>query len=204
MEETNKVHAYTKEEASRIIDYCMNNPSSKNIGFVIAFHTGLRIGELCGLRWEDVDFSERIIHIRRTFERIHEPGKKAKLVFQTPKTRHSRRDVPIPRHLSALLKKLSSVARPDYYIISGSDKPIEPRTYRDYYNRLIPGKVGLTRVLKFHSIRHTFASMLITGGQDVKTVSELLGHSNAGITLNIYAHSNETSKRRCAESLKFI
>lgn len=199
-----KIKSYTKEETEKIIKYCFDEPSSRNLGIIICFYTGMRIGELCGLRWDDVDFSERIIKVSRTLERIHEPGQRTKVVLQTPKTRHSRREIPINRNLIPTMKKFYSVSKPEYYIISGSKNPIEPRVYRNYYRTLILDKVKLSHCLNFHSIRHTFASLLITGGQDVKTVSEILGHSNPGITLSIYAHTNPMTKRKCADSLKFI
>lgn len=197
------VCTYTKDEAAKIIEYCTANLSPRNLGIILAFYTGMRIGELCGLRWGDVDFGDRIIHVRRAVNRIHCPGEASKVLIQTPKTKHSRRAIPISKTLFAPLKSMSRRMSPDCYVLTGSVRPAEPRNYRDYYYRLIVNKVHLDRCLKFHAIRHTFASRLITGGQDVKTVSELLGHSNAAVTLAVYTHSDDTAKRKCADALKY-
>lgn len=199
----NRVCAYTKDDAAKIIEYCTANLSPRNLGVILAFYTGMRIGELCGLRWEDVDLKERVIHVRRTLQRVHEPGQTTRITLQPPKTAHSYRSIPIAKSIFPMLKEMSRGMRLDYYVLSGSVHPAEPRTYRQYYYNLLRKNVPSSSCLTFHAIRHTFASQLITGGQDVKTVSELLGHSNAAITLAIYTHSNEAAKRKCADALKY-
>ena len=143
-----------------------------------------------------------MLQVNRTVERIvdYSTGK-TKVVIQSPKTINSQRSVPFPSWLAEILISFSAPCRSDYYVISGSDKLIEPRTYRNYYRNLLLKKIGLSRCIKFHGLRHTYASTLITNGADAKTVSTMLGHSSVSTTLDIYTHATLESRRKCAESI---
>lgn len=198
--EDHKVERYSPKQMKMILDYLIENPSNAALGVLIALATGMRIGELCALRFSDVDFDKGVIHITKTVERIAklsgmESNSKmeTKLIESTPKTKNSRRDVPITPKLKKMLKAFSAVSKPEYYISSGSIHCCEPRTFRNQAARLIEAS-GVSPVLKFHALRHTFASTLIENHIDPKTVSSILGHSDVSITLNLYVHPSDKVK----------
>lgn len=99
------------------------------------------------------------------------------------------------RELLAMMKPLKKVVNGDFYVLTNDEHPTEPRTYRNYYNRLI-AKIGIPH-LKYHGLRHSFATRCIEAGCDYKTVSVLLGHSNISTTLDLYVHPNMEQKKRC-------
>ena len=203
--ETNesRLERYDKNQLAILIDYCAKLPSFKNLGILLVCCTGLRIGELCGLKWEDIDVHNKSLTVRRTLERIYieDPnapnGHRTKLIISEPKTHNSRRTIPITPQIFTLVKDFSKISRSDYYILSGALHPIEPRTFRCYYKK-ITEELGLPQI-KFHGLRHTFASTLIESGVDVKTVSSILGHSDITTTLNLYCHPTDEGK---AEAIK--
>lgn len=197
-----ELQIYSPDEQRRIVQYFREHPSYRTLGVVIVICTGLRIGEICGLRWSDISLENNMLQVNRTVERIvdYSTGK-TKVVIQPPKTINSQRSVPFPSWLADILISFAAPCRSDYYVISGSDKLIEPRTYRNYYRNLLLNKIGLSRCIKFHGLRHTYASTLITNGADVKTVSTMLGHSTVSTTLDIYTHSTLESRRKCAETI---
>ena len=194
-----KLERYSKEEVSKLMAWVLDNPGPKTLGIAIALNTGLRIGELCALQWSDIDLHNRKIRISRTIERIYhavegtEGRGRTELIFSLPKTSSSQREVPISAQLYKLLKKFEPSITPEYYVISSSRKPIEPRTFREQAKTYLK-KAGINNVKKFHALRHTFASLMIEGGCDVKTVSTILGHSDIATTMNIYVHPSESSK----------
>lgn len=196
----NEIERYTPEEFRRIADTVVANPSPRNLAILIALTTGMRIGELCALQFSDIDLERKVIQIQRTIERIYLLGKNGsrngtKVIIGEPKTLSSRREIPIMRDIYPLVKKFASIARTDYFVASMSEKYCEPRTFRNYYRRFILEKVGLSHCIKFHGLRHTFASTLIENKVDVKTVSAILGHSDISTTLNVYVHPSEDTKR---------
>lgn len=196
-----KIERYTETEVKKITAYALENPSTKNIGILITVCSGMRIGEICALKWEDIDFGKNVIHVDGTIQRIYDPEiKKTRLVYSLPKTVSSNRYIPISKNIVKILKDFRKVSKPDYYVCSGSVKPIEPRTFRDYYKRFILKKVGIDHVIKFHGLRHTFASLLIESKADVKTVSTVLGHSDVSTTLNVYCHPSDESKKKAIDA----
>ncbi|MGM9739406.1 MAG: tyrosine-type recombinase/integrase, partial [Candidatus Cryptobacteroides sp.] len=114
-----------------------------------------------------------------------------------PKTANSVRDIPITGNLMKMIKPLCGIVNPSYYVLSNENKPIEPRTYRNYYKALMR-KIGIPEI-KFHGLRHSFATRCIESNCDYKTVSVLLGHSNIGTTLNLYVHPNLEQKKKCLD-----
>lgn len=198
-----EIQVYTVEEMKMIANYFRSHPSSRTLGIIMVLCTGMRIGEICGLRWEDIDFNQNLISIARTVERITDYNTgKTKVVIQSPKTINSQRKIPFSDWLKEILLRFQAPCLPHYYVLSGSEDLIEPRNYRTYYKRLLLEKVGLRRCLKFHGMRHTFATNLIVGGSDVKSVSSLLGHSTVNTTLNLYTHSSIEDRRKCIESIQ--
>ena len=163
----------------------------------MTIHTGLRIGELCALKWSDINFDTQLLHINKTMIRTYTKEDGSKLNITPPKTRSSIRTIPLNKWImqyAVLLK-----GENDEYIITGKDKYIEPNKYRLYYNKQLK-ELDLPH-RKFHSLRHTFATRCIECGCDYKSLSELLGHSNVSITMNLYVHPQMELKRKCVELL---
>ncbi len=175
-----------------------------SFGILICMYTGLRIGELSGLRWEDFDPVSVQFKIRRTVYRIkntaHAPNddsSKTILCIGSPKTPTSMRDIPLPLSLLDDLQK--NRKKPEAFILTGTEQCMEPRNIQKRYKRLLQ-QLGL-RYLNFHALRHNFATLSIQNGSDYRTVAELLGHSSVNTTLNIYVHSDIDQKRKCLELL---
>ena len=186
----------------KILDYVQHNFTFMSLGIYISLNTGLRIGEICALKWSDINVTEGTIIVQRTIERIYvvEGEKKhTQLVINTPKTVNSCREIPMSKELLAMVKPMKKVVNGDFYVLTNDDKPTEPRTYRNYYNRLME-KLDIPK-LKYHGLRHSFATRCIEAGCDYKTVSVLLGHSNISTTLNLYVHPNMEQKKRCINKM---
>lgn len=185
----------------KLTKYLIQNVSSQNIGILIALCTGMRIGEICGLRWSDIDFTKRTITVKRTISRIYDCNKKTTIKIQTsPKTKTSYREIPISSILFPALNSLKD--KKSTYIVGDSDNPKDPRTYRDFFTRLLK-KLSIPKIV-FHGLRHTFATRCIESQCDYKTVSVILGHSNISTTLNLYVHPNLNQKKRCIERMNKI
>ena len=182
----------------KILDHIQSHFTFTRLGIYISLSTGLRIGEICALKWNDINITEGTITVSRTIERIYmvEGEKKhTELVISSPKTRNSCREIPMSKELLAIVKPLKKIVNDDFYVLTNDEHPTEPRTYRNYYNGLME-KLGIPR-LKYHGLRHSFATRCIEAGCDYKTVSVLLGHSNISTTLNLYVHPNMEQKKRC-------
>ena len=186
----------TKKEQKITEEFVLQNPTPRKIGLLLGLELGLRIGEICGLQWGDFDLKLGTLKINRTVCRISCGNGHTKVVIQTPKTRTSRREIPIPKQLLATLKKLHENASDSTWFLSGNgEKPVEPRCYRKSIKAYL--KQASVRQVRPHGLRHTFATTCLQAGCDVKTLSELLGHANANITLQRYVHSDLT--RMCRE-----
>ena len=194
----NKLYVLTKREQNKITDYVLENINSRNIGLLISLYSGIRIGELCALRWEDVDFKKNCLTINKTIQRVYIKDKNkniSKVIITTPKTKNANREIPINKDFLEILKKVKSDKK--HYILTGNEKYIEPRTYRKHFNKVLDElKI---KHFNFHSLRHTFATNCISLGVDYKTVSELLGHANVNITLNLYVHPRYSQKKKCID-----
>lgn len=201
-EQKKELDVMSTDNFKQILAYLQKNFTFQGLGIIITMNTGMRIGEICGLQWGDIDLDTNCITVQRTVERIYimEGDKKfTKLVINTPKTQNSCRQIPMSKDLLALVKPLMKVVNKSYYVLSNSDKPIEPRTYRNYYKDLL-AQLGIPD-LKFHGLRHSFATKCIEAGCDYKTVSVLLGHANISTTLNLYVHPNADQKKRCIDKM---
>ena len=201
-----QVEAYNKDQVRKLVASLEETPSFKNLGLLITIYSGMRIGEVCALQWKDIDLEEKVIRVNKSIQRIYTEedtmGKmKTELLISTPKTKSSQREIPIVQPLFKMMKDFAKICRPDYFVCSGTTTPIEPRTYRSYYKKKIE-EIGLPR-LKFHGLRHTFATQLIASKADVKTVSAILGHSDITTTLNTYVHPSRDDKRNALSKLRF-
>ncbi|MDO4843680.1 MAG: tyrosine-type recombinase/integrase [Bacteroidales bacterium] len=201
-ESGNEIEVLTVANHRKILEFVKLNFTFRNLGIYISLTTGLRIGEICGLKWSDIDVVNGTITVRRTIERIYiidGENKHTELIVNTPKTKNSCRDIPMCKELMAIVKPLKKVVNDDFYVLTNDEKPTEPRTYRNYYHRLMR-RLGIPR-LKYHGLRHSFATRCIESNCDYKTVSVLLGHANITTTLNLYVHPNMEQKKRCISKM---
>lgn len=175
----------------REIDY---DTDLTKLGILISIYTGIRIGELCALKWSDIDFDNNILSISKTVQRISLPENSGtQILFLPPKSKSSIRLIPLTDFLMEYLGVFKSAD--EDFILSGNEKCIEPRTMQ-YRFKSILKKAGLPAV-NFHILRHTFATNCLNIGFDIKTLSEILGHSSVQITMACYIHSSLERKRQC-------
>ena len=199
--QTAEISVFSEFEIRRIRN-CVDTSSSIELGILLALFTGLRIGEICALTWADIDTAEQLIHVRKTLYRIanqDDSAQKTAIVIDMPKSKSSLRDVPIPTFLLEPIARLKANQDSQNYFLTCSPKPTEPRTYTLRFKSFLK-RIGVP-YRNFHSLRHTFATECIKSGVDVKTLSELLGHSSVKITLDRYVHSDMQLKRRQLEKL---
>ena len=189
-----------KKQIDTLSAYINNNQNGTTLGIALSLYTGMRIGEVCALRWQDIDIEKRILTVSHTIQRIQcfEGERRTKVVITEPKSESSRRVIPIPDCLLLMLEQLSD--KPDRFVLSGSLKPVEPRTMQNRFKRVL-NNVNLPSTFRYHSLRHSMASTAIELGFDVKTLSEILGHSSVQITLDRYIHSSMEHKRSCMNLL---
>ena len=192
----------TKSHQKKLMDYLKDNFTFPNLGILVCLSTGLRIGEVCALKWSDINMDTGLLHVNRTIERIYivdSDKPHTEIVINTPKTKNSLREIPLSKELVRIFKSLMKVVNKDYYVLTNNTKPTEPRTYRNYFNKLLK-QLDIPR-LKFHGLRHSFATRCIESHCDYKTVSVLLGHADISTTLNLYVHPNEEQKRSCIDKM---
>lgn len=200
--EKHNIEVLTKTDQKKIMNYIQEHFTFRNLGVYICLSAGMRIGEICALTWEDIDTDNGIISVNRTIQRIYviEDGiRRTELILDTPKTKNSIREIPISKDLLRILKPFKKIVNPLFFVLTNDAKPTEPRTYRSYYKNLM---VALKMPeLKFHGLRHSFATRCIESNCDYKTVSVLLGHSNISTTLNLYVHPNMEQKKKAIEQM---
>lgn len=200
-EERKPPERYAADDVRRVIRACMRADDPRAMALLIAFCTGMRIGEVCGLRREDLDLEKRVARVRRTVSRIYDPtGRRSRVVAGSTKTRSGARDVPLARKMIPALRRLKARMAPGDYVVTGSARAREPRVFRAWAARFVR-RAGVERVLKFHAIRHTFATSLIEAGVDVKSVSAILGHRDITTTMNIYVHPSDEAKARAVNKV---
>jgi integrase len=200
--ENEGLEVLSRSNQRKIMDYIEKNFTFKNLGIYICLSTGLRIGELCALTWDDIDEDNGVILVRKTIQRIYvidDVKKRTELIIDTPKTKNSIRDIPMTSDLIKIIKPIKKIVNNEYYVLTNDIKPTEPRTYRNYYKRFMK-KFDIPD-LKFHGLRHSFATRCIEGKCDYKTVSVILGHSNISTTLNLYVHPNLEQKKKCINQM---
>lgn len=188
----------------KLLKELSENPTTQNIGVMIALCCGLRIGEVCALKWENVDMHRRVITVRNTVSRIYNcDTMRTEHYASSPKTKSSNREIPISPALLNALRVVKRQQTVNIYVVGEGSNPKEPRTYRETFCRLLK-RLNIPPIV-FHGLRHTFATRCIESQCDYKTVSVILGHSNVATTLNLYVHPNIDQKKRCIDRLnKFI
>ena len=200
--ERQELEVLSRSSQKQIMEYVQSHFTFMNLGIYICLCAGLRIGEVCALVWDDIDVESGVINVSKTIQRIYviEGGEKhTEVIIDTPKSKNSIREIPIARDLLKMIKPLKKVMNGSFYVLTNSAQPTEPRTYRNYYKRLMK-ELDMPK-LKFHGLRHSFATRCIESHCDYKTVSVLLGHSNISTTLNLYVHPNMEQKKKCVEQM---
>lgn len=197
--EKTEMQLLTESDQKKLCDFSFENTNSTKLSVLLSYYTGLRIGEVCALKWEDIDFKSRVLTVRRTVQRItgKNDNKVTKLLIGSPKSRSSLRIIPLPLFLAEILLKFRK--ENSIFVLSGTGNPVEPRTLQYRFKAFLK-KADLPSV-NFHSLRHMFATNCIEVGFDIKTLSEILGHSSVETTLNRYVHSSIERKTACMNLL---
>ena len=193
------VAVLSKNEQRILHQYLDRNPDLTSLAILLSLYTGLRIGELCALQWKDIDLEKRILTVNKTIQRVQiSNGKnRTQLIITAPKSQSSVREIPLPECLVPVLRQYK--ASSDFFVLSANSKPVEPRTLQYRFAGII-NNANLPSV-HFHSLRHAFATNCVAAGFDVKTLSEILGHSSVELTLNRYVHSSMDRKRALMDML---
>lgn len=190
-------------EEQRLLSVLFKDFDRYKLGVFICLYTGIRIGELCALQWKNISFSENTIKIEHTMQRLQSEDlnsiRKTRIIVTEPKSFAALRTIPLPEFVVDVIKPFAGL--PNSYVLSGGCKNvIEPRTMQNRFKTYLED--GKIEEANFHSLRHTFATRCIEAGFDVKTLSEILGHSSVKITLDKYVHSSMQLKRNNMDKLK--
>jgi len=198
-----KPKVLTYEQQKKLVSYIQENLNKETLGILIALYTGVRLGELCSLTWGNVDFSAQELIIAKTVQRIKnfsaKPKTKTVIIIDKPKSEKSTRNIPLPVFLLEILKIYSENHNGNDYILTGTVRPIDPRTYQNKFKRHI-NLAGLNNI-NIHAIRHTFATRAIEVDFDTKSLSEILGHASVRFTLDQYVHSSQEQKKICMSKM---
>lgn len=199
---TKEASFFSPAEQKKIISTVRAEHSNTGCGVMLTLFTGMRIGETCALKWADIDFDEKMLHVTKTVQRIATFGSESKSAVKVtaPKSESSVRDIPLPNFLIDMLREYRG--KDTDYILSGTEKVVEPRCFSNRYKALLKKADVPSR--KYHSLRHTFAVNALHQDFDIKTLSELLGHSNANITMSVYLHSSMDRKSACMDRLQAL
>ncbi len=195
--ESGEVQVFSTREQQLIEHAALHAENPRALGLILCFYSGIRLGELCGLKWGDFDWESGTMSVTRTVNRTknfeHAKSKTA-LQVGVPKSRKSVRKIPLPALILDQAKRLGFDRKcEEYYVLSNGAEPFDPRSYQKLFKKILT-QAGV-KPRKFHAIRHTFATRALELGVDIKTLSEILGHSSVSITLNIYAHSMLEQKK---------
>lgn len=197
---TNEVEVFNDRDRKKMEKYCIESKEIRDLGVLISLYTGLRIGEVCALKWSDIDFEKRYIKVNHTLQRVYVNKKDTKVLYDRPKTKKSIRKIPMAKVLYEKLKEVSKNYDYEAFVLTGDTKRYyEPLGYRYIYRKILE-KCDI-EYKRYHQLRHTFATRCIKVGMDVKSLSEVLGHANVSITLNIYVHSSFETKNKFINKL---
>ena len=200
--EIKEIKVLTREEQIQVNNQLAQAESYTAIGILLSLYTGIRIGELCSLTIDDIDTLTNKLHIWRTLQRVPDKtsyATKTKLIFTEPKTKKSKRDIPLPYFVVEKIKDMQYSS--GCFLLSGTKIPVEPRTLENRYNKFM-SELNISETT-FHTLRHTFATRCVEAHFDIKTLSDLLGHSSVNITLNRYVHSSYQLKVENMNKIEF-
>ena len=195
------IQVFTREEQKILEDFLTRNITPHKLGILICLYTGMRLGEICALSWQNVDLERKVFHIEKTVQRIYTKEMNGThIIIGLPKSRAAIREIPIASCLWQYLANPITQPSPEGCVIDRQSRSfLDPRTYQWNYKSLLQ-HCGIP-YRNFHALRHTFATRCIEQHMDVKSLSEILGHTNVNITLNRYVHSSMETKRNQLEKL---
>lgn len=199
-----EMRVFSKAEQELLCQKLYGDLSAPNVGILVCLFTGLRVGEICALRWEDVSLREKTIHVHQTMQRIQTAGDdsaKTKVIITAPKSACSIRTIPIPDEIADVIARFGQSPR-GYFLTGCENKFIEPRTMQNHFKRLLDECAIQTA--NYHALRHTFATRCVELGFDVKSLSEILGHASVNITMNRYVHPSLELKRENMQRLSSL
>lgn len=186
----------TFEDRNKIIAYAKTERNSLSIGMLLALYGGLRLGEICALEWKHIDFKNQVIYVEGTVTRlkcIENQKNKTEIIILAPKSSSSYREVPLPDFLIEYLKRYKINSYDHYYILSNSTQIYEPRRLeKNFYKFCKQYEIQSN----FHNLRHSYATDCVRNNVEIKALSEILGHSNVAITLNLYVHTSLEEKKK--------
>lgn len=201
-DECTEIQTLSHEEQTRLIKYLLSNLDRKNLALLICINTGLRIGEICALKHGNVNQYRSCICVRKTMQRIKNTmgnsDFKTIINIDEPKSKTSIRDIPIKQYLIDKINNFGGNEN-DFLLTGSRSEYIEPRTLENHFKKIL--KTTNIKEVKFHALRHTFATNMIESGCDPKTLSELLGHADVQLTLKTYVHSSYELKQKSIEKL---
>lgn len=198
------IRVLTRHEQENLCLYLYNNISPRNAGILLSLFAGLRVGEICALRWEDIALQDRLLYVRHTMQRIQNfdpEGPGTRVVITTPKSVTSARMIPLPEDLARILEDLPGEHR-GFFLTGREDAFAEPRIMQYHFRRTLE-RCGVDYA-NYHALRHTFATRCVELGFDVKSLSELLGHSTVSMTMDRYVHPSLDHKREHMQRLSAL
>lgn len=190
-----EIRVLTIGEQTTLCHHLFDDLTLRNAGILLSLYTGLRIGEICALKWEDIALDDRLLHVRRTMQRLQNlspDGPRTLVVETTPKSATSARTIPLPEELVRVLLSLPG-PHEGYFLTGNPTRFTEPRSMQYHFGRVV-SQCGIARA-NYHALRHTFATRCVELGFDVKSLSELLGHSTVTMTMDRYVHPTMEHKR---------
>ncbi len=193
-----EMRVLSEAEQTRLVKYLLTDMDNTKFGILLALFTGMRIGEICALRWEDISFAENVVHVGQTLQRLKildepESDYKTRIVIGDTKSDHSNRYIPLNGYLADICRFMYK-GIPDAYVLTGKvNQHMDPRTLQYRFGGMIR-ECNLEGV-HFHSLRHTFATRCVESGFEIKSLSEVLGHASTKVTLDRYVHSSMDLKR---------
>lgn len=196
------IKGMTNTQVKLLSEFLLTEISYINVGILFSLYTGVRIGEICALKIGDISFDDKVVHIDKTMQRIQnfsDTENKTDIIISSPKSECSIRDIPIPQFIIDIIVKLNYADQNAYLLTGTRNKYIEPRTLENNFKKI--ARCCGVKDVTFHMIRHSFATMCIEAGVDIKSLSEILGHSSVNITLNRYVHTDMRTKQINMEKL---
>lgn len=205
-ERKRKMRVLTLEEQQQLVRFLLSDMDEVKFGVLLALLTGLRIGEVCALKWEDISVADRVIRVSSTMQRLQTLDKasstKTKITVGEAKSQTSQREIPLSASAFDLCKRMQAFNGKAYVLTGDPLRYLEPRVLQ-YRLAKFADACGLKDV-HFHALRHTFATRCVEVGFEIKSLSEILGHASAKVTLDRYVHSSLALKRANMDKLSAI
>ena len=196
-----RIQVFSVREQKQIEKLLYSYPDDYALAVFLSMYCGLRIGEVCALQWQDISFRNNTLIVSKTLSRIQDTGhSRTHIAIGSPKSHSSIRTIPIPAFLMPVLRRYRK--QDTDYVITGTQYSMEPRTCLRRYKTIL--KKANVSNYSFHALRHTFATRCVETGMDIKSLSEILGHSAVHITLDLYVHPSMDFKRTQINRLRKV